>query len=279
MLQTPNEFAMKRNFGPKPKYHRVLNYKHPHDNFTFIAGPCSVESKDQIDEIAKMVAIHGATHLRGGVFRGGTYYPEENFGWVDIKLIKAYQDAAHEWGMKNIIEILDYSNKSLETYLGYADCFQVGARQMQNYTLLKILGSYGKPVFLKRHPGSTLDEWLGAAEYILSSGCKELYLIERGSVSHENHVRWNLSVSMIPAVQQITNIPVIVDASHGTGRADLVSPMTLSGIAAGANGCLVETHPHPRESLSDADQAIGFDEFILLSKKVKQIRKALEVQS
>lgn len=278
MLQTPNEFAMKRNFGPKPKYHRVLNYKHPHSNFTFIAGPCSMESKEQINQIAKHVATNGATHLRGGVFRAGTYLGD-NFGWIGLDLIKAYQDAAHEWGLKNIIEILDYSNSSLETYLGYADCFQVGCRQMQNYTLLKILGAYGKPVFLKRHPGSTLDEFLGAAEYLLASGCKELYLIERGSVSHVSHVRWDLSISMIPAVQAITEIPILVDASHGTGRADLVQPMTLAGIAAGANGCLVETHPYPRESISDPDQSLGFDEFISLSKKIKQIRKALEVQS
>jgi len=277
MLQTPNEFAMKRNWGPSPKYHRVLNYKHPHDNFTFIAGPCSVESAEQINTIAKHVATNGATHLRGGVFRAGTF-PNENFGLVNIDLIKAYHSTAQEWGLKNIIEVLDYAGERLDLIIPYADCVQVGCRQMQNYTLLKIVGSLGKPVFLKRHPGSTLDEWLGAAEYILSSGCKELYLIERGSVSHVSHVRWDLSISMIPAVQAITNIPILVDASHGTGRRDLVPPMTLAGIAAGANGCLIETHPYPKDSLSDADQSLGFSEFKILNEKIKQLRKVLEVQ-
>jgi len=276
MLQTPSEFAMRRSFGPSPSYTQVLNYKHPNNNFVVISGPCSVESKEQIETIAKHVSINGATHLRGGVFRAGTY-PGENFGWIDLDLIKAYQDSAHRWGLKNIIEILDYSNSSLETYLGYADCFQVGCRQMQNYKLLRLIASYKKPVFLKRHPGSKLDEFLGAAEHLLVGGCKELYLIERGSVSHVNHVRWDLSISMIPAIKEITNIPILVDASHGTGRRDLVEPMTLAGVAAGADGCLIETHPFPSSSLSDADQALGFKEYEQLMRKIRLIKKALEV--
>jgi 3-deoxy-7-phosphoheptulonate synthase len=148
---------------------------------------------------------------------------------------------------------------------------------MQNYTLLRKVASLGKPVFLKRNPGSTLDEWLGSAEHILTAQAEagvnaEVYLIERGSSTNLNHVRWDLSISMIPAIKEITQLPVIVDGSHGTGRNDLVFPMTMAGVAAGAAGCLVEVHPNPRQSLSDADQAIGFKEYEYLMKKVNEIK-------
>lgn len=263
------EFALRRQWGPQPFYKRVIEYNHPHNNFTVIAGPCSVESEEQINDLADSLRYLGVTHLRGGVFRAGTY-PGKNFGWVDESLIKSYHDAAKSRGLKNIIEILDYRD---EWVLKYADCVQVGARQMQNYSLLKFVGSTGKPVFLKRNAGATLDEWLGAAEWVLSAGCKELYLIERGGVSHVNHVRWDLSISLIPAVQAISDIPVIVDASHGTGRRDLVEPMTLAGVAAGANGILVEVHGTPEKSLSDPDQAITPYDFLKLMNKVNAIKR------
>jgi 3-deoxy-7-phosphoheptulonate synthase len=266
------EFDFRRQWGPKPRYQRVVDYVRPNNDFTFIAGPCSVESREQIFDLAGFVSSQGATHLRGGVFRAGTY-PGENFGWIDEALIAAYHAAATQHGLKNIIEVLDY--RVIPSLLQYASCFQVGCRQMQNYTLLKEVGQAGKPVFLKRHPGATLDEWLGAAEHVLKWGCKEIYLIERGSSTHANHVRWDLSISMIPAIKQITSIPVLVDGSHGTGRRDLVAPMTLAGIAAGADGCLVETHPCPDMSLSDPDQALSYVEFQLLTKKIKKIREVL----
>jgi len=266
-------FAMKRNWGPTPKFERVEKFENLNNDFTFIAGPCSVESEEQINIIAEFVKMNGATHLRGGVFRAGTYPNDNTFGWVPEGLIRAYHLAAKNNGLKNIIEVLDYRDINLLSK--YASCFQVGCRQMQNYTLLKEVGRSGKPIFLKRNPGSTLDEWLGAAEYLIQAGCQELYLIERGSVSHVNHVRWDLSLSIIPAAKAITKIPIVVDASHGTGRRDLVLPMTLAGVSAGANGMLVECHPEPRKSLSDADQAIGFSDLIVLVEKVNKLRSVL----
>lgn len=267
-------FAHKRSFGPTPKYDLVKQYKRPNDDFILIAGPCSLENKLQITKIAKYVSEAGATHLRSGVFRAGTY-PGDNFGWIDIDLIKFFHDIAYGLGMKNIIEVLDYTEESFDKILKYADCIQIGARSMQNYTLLKKAGEYGKPVFLKRHPGSTMDEFLGSAEYLLKYGCKELHLIERGSVSHTNHTRWDLSVSMIPAIKTITDIPIIGDPSHGTGRRDLVQPMSLACVAAGADGLLIETHTSPDESLSDKEQACSPETFKSIVNKVNNLRKAL----
>lgn len=272
-----NEFAKRRTWGPTPRYPLVEAYKPPKNDFVVIAGPCSVESKEQLFGLLECFGDLKVTHLRGGVFRAGTY-PGKNFGWVSQALIEGFNDLARSYGKENITEILSYDDHEgeLSHVLQYTDCVQVGARQMQNYTLLKILGRIKKPVFLKRNPGATLDEWLGAAEYLLDSGCEELYLIERGSVSHVNHVRWDLSLSMIPAVKAICEIPVIVDASHGTGRRDLVEPMTLAGVAAGAGGILVEVHETPEKSLSDPDQAITPDAFGILMRKVNKIREAIK---
>jgi len=239
-----------------------------------IAGPCSVESYDQVNRVADAVAESGATHFRGGVFRAGTY-PGQNFGLIDDKLIEAFSAAGRSRGLKTIIECLDYSLASFARIGPHADCFQVGARQMQNYTLLRRLGRTDRPVFLKRNPGATLDEWLGAAEHLLVEGNCSPVLIERGGATNSPHVRWDLSISMIPAIAQISKIPVVVDASHGTGRRDLVRAMTLAGVAAGAAGVLVEVHPTPSQSLSDADQAIAPDEFDFLMKQVRDIRKIL----
>lgn len=270
-----SEFASKRSWGPTPKYDRAREYVRLKGGLIAIAGPCSVESKEQIELIAESVARSGATHLRGGLFRAGTY-PGDNFGPVSTDLFEAFARAGRSRGLKTIIEVLDYSPTQIQFVSDYADCFQIGCRQMQNYTLLKKVAEYGKQTFLKRHPGTTLDEWLGAAEYLLKA-CPicEPVLIERGSVSHVNHVRWDLSISMIPAIKALTNIPIVVDASHGTGRRDLVEPMTLAGIAAGADGCLVEVHDQPAQSLSDADQAINPAAYDRIMKRVHSVRRAI----
>ncbi len=270
-----DEFTFKRVHGPKPNYPLVQAYLPPKDRFIVIAGSCSVESPEQVHQISDFVGRYGATHLRGGIFRGGTY-PGKTFGLVEQDLIKHYYGAAKFAKLENIIEVLDYTQDALNRVVPYCDCFQVGARQMQNYTLLRMLGAYKKPVFLKRHPGSTLDEWLGAAEHLLTGGVEELYLIERGSSTHLNHVRHDLSISMIPAIKEITKIPVICDASHGTGRRDLVEAMTLAGVAAGAGGILLEVHENPEQSLSDSDQAITPETYKRIIKKVKAIREIIK---
>ena len=267
-------FDHRRTWGPKPKYDRVSSYdiKSPYDLIS-ISGPCSVESVEQINEIAKLVKEYGATHLRGGVYRAGTY-PGQSFGLVDIDLVRSFHEASIHNEIPNIIELLDV--RLIDRLYPYADCFQVGCRQMQNYSLLRELGNTDKPVFLKRHPGSTLDEFLGAAEHLLINGTCKPILIERGSSTHANHVRWDLSISMIPAIKKITKIPVICDASHGTGRRDLVEPMALAGIAAGADGVLIEVHTNPYKSLSDADQAIFPDEFKSIMSKIVKVRSAIQ---
>lgn len=268
-------FNTKRTWGPTPRYERVKRYKRLDDKMIVVAGPCSVETPEQIFNIAESVFRNGATHLRGGVFRAGTYPPEKGFGIAHMDLVKAHQRAAHHFGMKNIMEVLDYDTVPLMLFDKYADCLQIGSRSMQNYTLLKKVAELKKPVFLKRNQGATLDELLGAAEYLLkfSNGECHPVIIERGSSTFLDHVRWDLSISMIPAVKRITEIPIIVDGSHGTGRRDLVASMNMAGIAAGADGLLCEVHYDPENSLSDPDQAITPREFGEMMEKVVKIRQ------
>ncbi len=271
-----SEFSFKRSFGPNPKYKNVINYKKNNDDFIYICGPCSIESIEHTYKMAEIVKESGATHFRGGVFRAGTYPNDSKFGYIDDEIINHYSLASKKYGLKNIIEVLDYSKDKLDYISKYCDIFQVGARSMQNYTLLRKLGEYKKPVFLKRAAGATIDEFLGAAEHLLVSGVENITLIERGGSSIHNHVRWDLSVSIIPAIKNITQIPIIIDASHGTGRRDLVTPMTLAGVAAGSNGILVEVHDNPKMSLSDSDQAIDPEEFKNLMNKIKKVRDAIK---
>jgi 3-deoxy-7-phosphoheptulonate synthase len=271
------DFNKKRTWGPTPNYPLVEKYVRktfPNNKLIVIGGPCSIESTEQVATIISEIK-RSISFFRGGVFRAGTF-PGKNFGWIDEELIANYYEIVKNHEKQNIIELLDYSDESFKMINKYADCFQIGCRQMQNYTLLRKAGATGKPVFLKRHPGSTLDEFLGAAEHVLTAGCEELYLIERGSFTGLNHVRWDLSISMIPAIKLITQIPILVDSSHGTGRADLVERMAMAGVAAGADGVLIEAHPDPKNSLSDADQAIDLFTFNDLIFKLKQIKTLTE---
>lgn len=273
-MQTAHNYAMKRTFGPMVHYPQVESYIRPSQEFISIAGPCSVENEKQINEIAALVKKSGANYLRGGVFRAGTF-PGKNFGLIPIHLINEFYKAAHANGMQNIIEVLDYSERSLNQLADLCDCFQIGARQMQNYTLLKKLSQYKRKVFIKRNPGSTMDELLGACEYLLSGNCEPV-IIERGSSTFMNHVRWDLSISIIPAIKSICEIPVIVDGSHGTGRRDLVEHMIMAGVAAGASGFLCEVHTEPDKSLSDAEQAVSPEVFETIMKKVIKVREAIK---
>ena len=266
-------FNTKRTFGPTPNYPRVLAYARTHEDLITIAGPCSIESSEQIHSCASTCLRAGVSYMRGGIYRAGTY-PPKDFGLQKELLVEWSRIAHFYYNIKTIVEVLDFR---LLKYLDqFADAFQVGARQMQNYALLKELSNQSKSVALKRNPGATLDEFLGAAEYLLSGSMPPpIILIERGSATHSNHVRWDLSCSIISAVKKMTKIPILVDSSHGSGRRDLVTPLTLAGIAAGADGYLVEFHPTPEKSLSDADQAISIDDFINLNQKVFQLKGIL----
>ena len=247
-----NDFATRRSWGPKPNYPTVAAVPKQDWPLIVIAGPCSVESHEQIDVIVPVLRSVGATYCRGGLFRAGTYPPPQGVFGLKRDLMEHWAQAVRQAGLKTIIEVLDI--RQLDDLWPYADAFQVGARQMQNYSLLDELSKSSKVVTLKRNMGATLDEWLGAAEYLARGSAKPI-LVERGGSSFLNHTRWELSVSIIPAAKSITGLPVLCDSSHGSGRRDLVEPLTLAAIAAGADGFIIEVHPDPEKSLSDADQA------------------------
>ncbi len=249
------DFTAKRTWGPTPAYPKVLAYKNhtwwPYDGgLAVLAGPCTVETIDQMERVIRVLAKNNVTYARGGVYRAGTY-PGDQFGFKP-GLALEWSTRCHDAGLKVVMECLDI--RLLGELAMVADAIQIGARHMQDYALLREAAKLDCPVFLKRNPGATLDEFLGAAEYLCRGACKPV-LIERGSSTHENQTRWTLSVSMIAAIKKITGIPILVDASHGTGRRDLVHALTMSGVAAGADGFLIEVHPEPEKSLSDSEQA------------------------
>lgn len=258
----------KNTFGPKPNFPLVSSAAPYVGGPIIIGGPCSIENETQVQTIFNKISDY-VTHFRGGVFRAGTY-PGSDWGWK-MSLLEMFHREANLRGKPNIVDVLDI--RDLDKIDPYVDVFQVGTRQSQHYALLKELGQRRKPVVLKRGTWQKLSEFLGSAEYILKGGNEQVILCERGGVSYLDHVRWELSVSMIAMIRQMTNLPVIVDASHGSGNRALVSPLTMAGIAAGACGCLVECHFDPDASMSDAEQALSLDEFEHLVRRVKDFWK------
>jgi len=269
-----DSFLNRRTWGPcsNIKYPNVLKYP-GYDDLEFpivIAGPCSIENPKQVENIAKRLSKENITFMRGGVTRAGTY-PPNDLGFSLQKLLY-FKKIANDYGLKIINEVIDVG-RLWEMY-DFTDAFQIGTRHMQDYFLLDKLSRQDKPVFLKRGFGNNLDEFLGAAEY-LASGICPIVLIERGSSSFMNHVRHELSVSTIALIKKLTRIPIIVDASHGSGRHDLVIDLLKSGIAAGADGYLIEVHPKPRKSLTDADQAFPLDKFSKLNQEIHELFKLI----
>lgn len=265
-----NDFDKRRTWGPVPVYPNVVaSPRGPFGDMIVLAGPCSVESTEQIQLTTRKLRDAGATFARGGVYRAGTY-PREVFG-LQLRLLNEWHRECRKLDLPIVVEVLDI--RQVDCVAQRSEAFQVGARHMQDYALLKELAQFGRPVFLKRNPGATLDEFLGAAEYLAGGKCKPV-LIERGSSTHMNHVRWDLSISLIAAVKRMTGLPILVDASHGTGRRDLVLPMTLAGIAAGADGFLVEVHHDPDNSLSDADQACPLGELEYMVARAREVKGA-----
>jgi len=277
----------KNTFGPKQPDDMLALTESPRSLPVPIAigGPCSIESEEQMDRIFDAIGGH-ITHMRGGVFRQGTY-PGAQGSWVGepwpasakfspgwrMDLLKAYHVKSEEIGKPNVVEVLDL--RDLDAIYPYAGVFQVGTRQAQHYALLEELGRQDKPVFLKRGTWQKLNELLGSIEYILKGGNTDVAVIERGNVSFMDHVRWDLSMSLIAKLKQLTNVPVIVDASHGTGDRSIVKPMTLAGVAAGADGFLCETHYDPDRSLSDGEQSIPLGEFVDIAESVARLRGAM----
>ena len=240
------------------------------DEIVIMSGPCSVESREQIRLSAQQVAAAGAQFLRGGAYkpRSSPY----SFQGMGVEGLKLMREAADEFGLLVITEVMEISQ--IETMLQYIDCFQVGARNMQNFNLLRELGHVRKPVLLKRGIAATIEEVLLSAEYILSGGNYDLMLCERGIRTFETYTRNTMDVSAIPVLHKLTHLPVMADPSHGVGIRDLVPPMALASVAAGADGLLMEMHPNPDKAMSDGAQSLYPDQ---LEKLIAQLRQLAPV--
>jgi 3-deoxy-7-phosphoheptulonate synthase len=237
-----------------------------------MAGPCAVETEEQIFKIAKHVKDAGAKILRGGAFKPRTSpYSFQGLGENGLKLLRA---AANEFQLKVVTEVMDKSQ--IDMIEKYADILQIGARNMQNYTFLKDLGRASKPVMLKRGLAATIEEWLMSAEYILSGGNEQVILCERGIRTFETATRNTMDISAIPVIKKKSHLPIIADPSHGIGIRDKVIPMARAAIAAGADGIIVEVHHDPDHALSDGAPSLYPNQFSQMMKEVRMIAQAIE---
>ncbi|MFP4198735.1 MAG: 3-deoxy-7-phosphoheptulonate synthase [Halanaerobium sp.] len=241
------------------------------DEMTVMAGPCSVESREQIIETAKIVKAGGAQILRGGAFKPRTSpYSFQGLGEEGLKLMA---EAREETGLKVITELMDIEH--IDVVCKYTDIIQIGARNMQNYSLLKEIGKLDKPVMLKRGMAATIKEWLLAAEYVMNNGNHDVILCERGVRTFGEETRNTMDLSSIPLVQQLSHLPVIADPSHGTGRWELVIPVARAAVAVGADGIMVEVHPDPQNALSDGPQSLKPKNYNLMMDEIKAINNSL----
>ena len=237
------------------------------DEVVIMAGPCSVESREQIRLSAQQVAAAGGQFLRGGAYKPrSSPYSFQGMGVEGLKLLREVSD---EFGLLVITEVMEISQ--IEAMLPYIDCFQVGARNMQNFNLLRELGHVRKPVLLKRGIAATIEEVLLSAEYILSGGNYDLMLCERGIRTFETYTRNTYDVSAIPVLKKLTHLPVLGDPSHGVGKRDLVPPMALASVAAGADGLLMEMHPNPDKAMSDGAQSLFPEQLTELVAKLRKL--------
>ncbi len=242
--------------------------------FAVIAGPCSVESREQIIEVAKGVKASGAKLLRGGAFKPRTSpYSFQGLELEGLELLKA---AKEETGLPIVTEIM--SPKMVEIFEESVDVIQVGARNMQNFDLLKELGKLKKPILLKRGLSSTIEEWLMSAEYILAGGNPNVILCERGIRTFETYTRNTLDLSAIPAVKKLSHLPVVVDPSHSAGMNWMVEPLSLAAMAVGADGLIIEVHNCPKKALCDGAQSLDIPQFDALMNKLKGIGERLDIK-
>ncbi|HZK01732.1 MAG TPA: 3-deoxy-7-phosphoheptulonate synthase [Anaerovoracaceae bacterium] len=261
-----------RRFHPEDTVVTVGQAKIGGDNFSVIAGPCSVESEDQILSVARDIAKSGATFLRGGAFKPrSSPYSFHGLGLDGLELLKA---ARQKTGLPIVSEIL--SQDHLEAFSEDVDVIQIGARNMQNFSLLVEVGKLKKPVLLKRGLSSTMEELLMSAEYLLKGGAKEIILCERGIRTFETATRNTLDLSAIPVLKQKSHLPVIADPSHGTGYWQLVEPLALAAVAAGADGLIIEVHNAPQKALCDGQQSITPEVFHHLMKRINKVREAIK---
>ncbi len=236
-----------------------------------IAGPCSIESEEQLEACAQIAVKNGAAALRGGAFKPRTSpYEFQGLGVEGLKILKK---VAEKYGLISVTEVVDVNQ--IELVSQHADILQVGSRNMHNFALLKALGRVKNPILLKRGFAASYKEFLMAAEYIISSGNPNVILCERGIRTFETHTRNTLDLNAVPALRELTHLPIIVDPSHGTGRRSMVLPMARASIAAGADGLIVEIHPEPDQALTDAAQTIDLKVFEKMMKEIKLLSKCL----
>lgn len=269
-ISSPFKLAS-REWRPQDTIVTVGNTHIGGDRVTFIAGPCSVESLEQTLSVARMVSAAGANLLRGGAFKPRTSpYSFQGLGLDGLKILRQAGDMV---GLPVVTEVMDTETVGLVE--GYADMLQVGSRNMQNFSLLKKVGKSKKPVLLKRGLAATVQETLLAAEYILNAGNENVVLCERGVRTVSDHTRFTLDVSAIPAIQRLSHLPVIVDPSHAAGKRQSVLPLALAGVAAGAQGVMVEVHPDPSRALSDGPQQLLPEGFEALVEQVRKVARAI----
>lgn len=260
-----------RSFKKDDTIIKIKNVVIGGNEVSVIAGPCSVESEEQIMIIAELVNKSGVKILRGGAFKPrSSPYSFQGLGEEGLRLLRK---AADEFGLLVITEVLE--NSMIDLVYKYTDIFQVGARNMQNYSLLKELGSAKKPVMLKRGLSATVEDWLMSAEYILSNGNSEVFLCERGIRTFETYTRNTFDISAIPVVHKRSHLPVFADPSHATGLRDKVIPMALAAVAAGADGLMVEVHHDPEKALSDGPQALLPHQFEEMMQQIRLIASVI----
>ena len=260
-----------REFQPENTTVKVGDVVLGGDKLAIIAGPCAVESERQILDTAKAVRAAGACILRGGAFKPSTSpYQFRGLGRQGLEMLAM---ARAETGLPFITEVL--TPQDVELVAEYADILQIGARNMQNFSLLDEVGKVNKPVMLKRGMSATIQEWLLSAEYILSQGNRQLILCERGIRTFETYTRNTLDISAIPIIKKLSHLPVIGDPSHGTGKWYLVAPLALAAVAAGADGIMIEVHPNPDQALKDGAQSLTFENFEQLMQQVAPVAAAV----
>jgi len=241
------------------------------DEFIVIAGPCAVEDEKQMEQIGKYLSKLGVKIIRGGAFKPRT--DPSSFQGLGKKGLEILKSMKEKFGVKVVSEIID--PRDVEMAYDYIDIYQIGSRNMQNFSLLKEVGKTNKPVLLKRGMSATINEWIKASEYIRSEGNEKIILCERGIRTFEDYTRNTLDLISVPIIKSKTGYPVIVDPSHGTGRRELIVPASRAAVAIGADGIMVEVHPCPDKALSDGFQSLDFEEFEKLLVEIRQVSKLL----
>lgn len=257
---------MKNLFSNDLNINITENLEIPNDKI-IMAGPCAIESYEQLLETAKFIKSNGANMLRGGAFKPRT--SPKSFQGLKEEGLEILKAVKKETNLPVITELMDA--RDLDKLYEVADVIQIGSRNMQNFTLLSEVGKQDKPVMLKRGISSTITEWIGAAEYIAIGGNNKIIMCERGIRTYNDYTRNTLDISAVPIIKKETNLPVIVDPSHATGVRYLVKPMSIASLAAGADGIMVEVHPNPSEALSDGPQSLHFEEFKDLMESIKKL--------